>query len=54
MRSITAPRHSLKRSVGVAEQAAVKDLEACIVLSIERSDRARPACFHHILRVVEP
>ena len=53
---ITAGRYVFERScsVGKLGAAAVKDLDACIVLSVERSDRARTARFHNILRVVEP
>ena len=54
--SVAVGRYVFERScsVGKLGAAAVKDLEACIVLSVERSDRARTARFHNILRVVEP
>lgn len=52
--SVTACRHPIKWSVGRSELAAVKDLDARVMLSIERSDGGWAIFFYHVLRVVEP
>jgi hypothetical protein len=36
--SVTASSNPLKRSIGTGELAAVKDLETCVMLSVERGD----------------